>query len=1097
MPTPVAAGSYVLGEQPSGEAWQNGLKITGLVDRHGRLVSRQGSFTLLRTADALHFRIETELPPKGELLARVHPGRGNSNAVALDDTVEIWLSPMTEAKEPPVYQLMTNALGALYALRHSKTATVAVADWQPGASVTHAQENGRWIATVRIPLASLQVDPARLPGVLFRIVRNWRQPVQTSASEAFAEGGGFSNRETMSRLRFVSGAPVIALERILGEGRRGLDLRLALHAAPPRVLEVAASLESTTNVAPRVSNETFDFAKTGTQRFLMEKRLESDTVFHAKLSVRPPDGSVALFERTFSLDTGPAADGWAVLQPGEASRYQFAYLPYHRRLLLQTTERPAGPVGVALSKGEEAALVSSTLAPEAWVAISRSGQTGWVAEVALPELATGSYTVALSSPALKEPERHPLEVERFEWEKNAIGTEPVPPPPFTPVRAEGEKIALLLREYTLNGAGFWRTVTAEGRPLLAAPVGMSATLDGREVSELESVEQHLERQNGVESSHFSRWKLGGALEGETRTTVAFDGLVTTTITLPAQPGVTVQRLSLRLPVADGEVRYLHQVGAGIRGNYAGAVPKGKGRVWSNLDAMSYGYPDRFIPYLWVGGIRRGIAVMADSANGWAIGEGEPSLTLEREGEALVVGLHLISRPVGLEQPRTVTLCWQATPVKEKPQAWRRYSMGGPFPGAEAVTIHGSGLYWGALSSFGDVYPRGRDFRYLEAIAREREAGADVSASFIETWNQGYEGLPREDRYREHVRTGFRNAQQARFLIPYTNARGARETMPEFLAFQDEWVRQGFTARRWSDDHFGEIKTDPAGSFQDFALWYFRKMKEVGYAAGIYFDNAYLVASHNPWSVYQAARAYGPEARPSVGLDDLRDYFLRTYRLFSGPDGQRPLNIFHMTNAAIVPHLSFATLQLDWEMKYGSEDFQDRFDEDYIFASSLGEQSGTIPVVLSGIHPSAAKSAEWLTRTLFATTAVYELKVWPTFKIDKPSWQRWQEILYAFGYGAPETKVYRFWEEPPFALNRPDARALVMERDGKFLCVLSDFGNGGETTLSLDARLLGESTRFKATDAETGKAVRFGGGKVTLPLARHDFCLLLIEPETAP
>ncbi len=331
------------------------------------------------------------------------------------------------------------------------------------------------------------------------------------------------------------------------------------------------------------------------------------------------------------------------------------------------------------------------------------------------------------------------------------------------------------------------------------------------------------------------------------------------------------------------------------------------------------------------------------------------------------------------------------------------------------------------------------------------------------------------------------------MIPYTNARGVRESQPEFRVFQDEWVRQGFTARKWSLDHFGEVRTDPAPSFQDFALWYFQKMRDIGYASGIYFDNDYLSASANPFTSYDQFMAEGEAARPSLGLDLLRDYFRRVYQLFA-ESGERPLHVMHMTNAAIAPHLAFAGIQLDWEMKYGSDDFQDRFSEDVIFASSLGEQFGTVPLVLSGIYPSKEKPAEWLTRTLFATTAVYEIKVWPTHSLEKKTWAGWQEILFNFGYAAADCEIFRFWENPPYRLNRSDARALVLRHQGHLLCIVSDFGNGGDTALTLPPSLTGGHS-FRVRDAESGEAIPFDRGELRFPLKKHDFKIVLMEKES--
>jgi hypothetical protein len=52
-------------------------------------------------------------------------------------------------------------------------------------------------------------------------------------------------------------------------------------------------------------------------------------------------------------------------------------------------------------------------------------------------------------------------------------------------------------------------------------------------------------------------------------------------------------------------------------------------------------------------------------------------------------------------------------------------------------------------------------------------------------------------------------------------------------------------------------------------------------------------------------------------------------------GRQPCIVAHMTNADIIPALSFATFSLDFEDKYGATDFQDRFRTDFILADCEG------------------------------------------------------------------------------------------------------------------------------------------------------------------
>ena len=54
-------------------------------------------------------------------------------------------------------------------------------------------------------------------------------------------------------------------------------------------------------------------------------------------------------------------------------------------------------------------------------------------------------------------------------------------------------------------------------------------------------------------------------------------------------------------------------------------------------------------------------------------------------------------------------------------------------------------------------------------------------------------------------------------------------------------------------------------------------------------------------------------------------------------------------ALIVPVMSFLNCTMDWEWKYGYEDFQDRFSADLTVAESIGRQVGAWPTILAGAY----------------------------------------------------------------------------------------------------------------------------------------------------
>ncbi len=110
-----------------------------------------------------------------------------------------------------------------------------------------------------------------------------------------------------------------------------------------------------------------------------------------------------------------------------------------------------------------------------------------------------------------------------------------------------------------------------------------------------------------------------------------------------------------------------------------------------------------------------------------------------------------------------------------------------------------------------------------------------------------------------------------------------------------------------------------------------------------------------------------------------------------------------------------------------------------------------------------------------------------------------EQLSDFGYGLPDCRVWRYWDDaPPLKTTGAPVKTLVLARGGKAMVVVASFGPAGEVELTLDLRRLGLPEEAVAVNVETGQRLeRLGPGRFKLPLPRHDFRLLRIEaPEAA-
>ena len=102
-------------------------------------------------------------------------------------------------------------------------------------------------------------------------------------------------------------------------------------------------------------------------------------------------------------------------------------------------------------------------------------------------------------------------------------------------------------------------------------------------------------------------------------------------------------------------------------------------------------------------------------------------------------------------------------------------------------------------------------------------------------------------------------------------------------------------------------------------------------------------------------------------------------------------------------------------------------------------------------------------------------------------------LCRFGYGLPDCRVWRYWDESqPLKASGAPAKTLVLSRDGKVLVVVASYGPGGDVILDLDLEVLGVGGDAEAVNVETGDPVkRVAPGRYDLPLPRHDFRVIRI------
>ena len=560
---------------------------------------------------------------------------------------------------------------------------------------------------------------------------------------------------------------------------------------------------------------------------------------------------------------------------------------------------------------------------------------------------------------------------RQAWEDCGIGKGRVIVPPFKPLAvADGKSIDVLLRRYTFGEAGLPSSVVAMGRELLSAPAYFEGIVDGQRVRFSGKPPAVSAAPDGYDAQVRAEASAAG-VSLRLRATAEQDGFIWNEVDLSGCSTCTIERLTFVMPLHDREAPLMHACTVDrIRANPAGCVPAGEGIVWDSRRIASCGGSmvlARFVPYVWLGEVRRGISWFMNSSCGMNLSDDAAAVRIVREGGTLRMEADFINAPVALGEGRSFAFGMEATPVKERDRAlecqfqgaagfcpdgmtarhyiqpasiglwnmWARTPHGGDWSLAELAAAHvRSGGGAAELKSAYDAWQKKNDSAF-------RDYAKGVSSTYY-GWIRGLAdwGVVTLERIR-------RPSVASMYSDPTLNW----EEEESQKAFRSEWVsgKAGYVAAE---------RNFLTPSCIDYVLYGFRQRVEHG-ITGLYFDDMFPMVCRNP----DTAAHRDPEGRwhGNVGILEMRE-LVRRAAVMQAEAGVSPrLLQIHMTNCLLVPCFSFATSALSWEDHYGEEEFQKRFARDYILAESLGGQIGAEPVALDGIHRRSHPEEGWAGR----------------------------------------------------------------------------------------------------------------------------------------
>ncbi len=1066
---PYAATKPVIDGTVNDAEWQGAFSQRALRTTGGQISSRQARFWMMWDEENLYIAMRDPLRP-GERPIQQHRGRasGTDMDIIFDDCYEIWISvgaTDTLTGQPDCStQFLGNFAGGRYdaihqpAVGNSRTSSYDT-NWEPKSRLTDKNE---WEMELVIPRASLGTTKGPFhDGMRFRtlIARNYKRPWEQCSFEGTSS---FSVIDTHSEFVMSKSAPGLHL---LGVGDAAAG-KIGLHLATLGQTDAKIAWRYASDTVTRDGTAQVKKGVLGEVVNLPELDTPGDGKGKVRITVTDAKGATLLdwqSQRVFAgipkeaiADRGDVLDLSLTFNPvRDYARVFGDFINFDARDAIQEIV-----ITVRDAAGKEVKRATTTIDDDAYAK-----------EILhFENLALGTYTVRLEcldkdakviaatdSTFTKEDL-----AKKYEWWNTTRGSIEKVIAPWTPVTLRRRTLGVWGREMEIGAAGIPARVSTQGKEILAAPGRLVATLaDGKQVT-AEGVKAKTrfdqDHRKIVEVSS----KLGEiAITSEVR--AEFDGMYKVTMTLTPKGPTAVKDLKLVLPYAEAMGEYVHAVTAEIRSGYwYGFTPQGKGRVWDcrmlGDKSMKVG---SFIPYIWIGSTKGGLCWFADSDEGWLPNDEVPAVEIQRNKAGQVdLVFNLVSAEATLEAPRTITFALQASPVKAMPPRWRENN------------------WWCGDTFKNYAHEQNLIFASTPFVV---PAYIEKSKAIVEAQHKG--GRP---------------------AVPYFihSALLPGHLIPELAVFSEEW-RSRFMS-------YGSGSLVYEKTLNDYMIHNWSKFAEQTGIDGYYVDNMAPMQCDK----IEAGRGYRlPDGRiqPAFQMFGTREYFLRSRAAFLE---QRPKSmiVLHMTNCMILPWVAAADLTYDGEHHVTYPEMKKDFMDFWSLVRMRVDFPGQWGVPVDFMHEY---QGQWPAADMYRAMRAYFATVMLHDALPYGNNNGFAGNLIAqrkaFGIGEDDVKFLAYWDETGLKAKGEEIKLAGWQRPGKLLLLVANFGEKQTAQVAFDLEKLGwKGATLAVSDPEQGQKItvhghggaatvthdapapQLDGTKLTVPVERHNYRLLVVE-----
>jgi len=844
--------------RPTENVWRTAARFTGLTDEITGTVAADGPvITMTYDKENIYIAAEYAIPevvrqspalfPNGPLKRTVKEKDG---PVANDDNFEVVLSD----SQGRLCRFFISAGGMLRDEREGD------ASWDSGFVAKTYDDENKWTVEYAIPLNGLAVVPKDGTELGFNISQTLRVLKDTRMTWYTDKGGG-----GFAKLTLAGRSPVFRYESASDPNKGEFYGTLTV----VNTTRSDVSIKARGKIGKKESKGTFGVDAQSSRTITSEKTFPDELT--SKIELYFAHGDTVLFKANIPFSFAPLL---------EVEKY---FAPFAKKLTV-TVNRSAldwknvsAVVGVYKKGAKKPAVEASIdkftrLKEEVSLEVSRLGAGNYVIKTAFS--GDGKTTV----------KKIPFEIRRKPWWKdNKVGISNKVPPPFTPVETEGLKVSMWGRTYDYRDALFARQYRTQGKTLLARPVSLVISADGKEVR-LADGETKLTSKSQIGAELVSSAE-GPGLSVKTKTRVEYDGFTWIEMTITPKEKASVDAMYLEVPMVKELARLMYTGSYG--GRNCGNIPE-EGFKGAGINGHWFG---------WAGG---GIQFSNQHTHNWH-NKGKSLGQIIRLEDATAYRMNFIDNTVALDKPLTIAFGIQVTPTKRKYGDWRGWWIE---YNKHRLGTHGIAL-WNTHWSIGVNYPvlaskSDPRYRYKKELGHLSKEGwiRDAGGTW-RTWKQ-----VRQLKEKENISSIM--YVQGGFTWPYS---------PEYQYYQEDWrsvptprfaLKPGGELKWWG----GQAPVCVNSSFTDFYVANLRKSVAREKIHGLYFDC---------WLSRQcASEAHGcgyvdenGERHPWFPLLGQREFYKRVYVIMKQHDPNSIIS-YHMSGQPHMALCSFSDLMATGE-----------------------------------------------------------------------------------------------------------------------------------------------------------------------------------------